>query len=95
MFERYTEKARRIIFFARYEAAQVGASNIEPEHLLLGLLRESRELITPPANLDDLVDDLRTAMPAPGKKISTSVDLPAYRKRRSASWLTARKRPSD
>jgi ATP-dependent Clp protease ATP-binding subunit ClpC len=76
MFERYTEKARRIIFFARYEAAQVGASKIEPEYLLLGLLRESRELITPPANLDDLVRELRAAMPAPGKKISTSVDLP-------------------
>jgi ATP-dependent Clp protease ATP-binding subunit ClpC len=76
MFERYTEKARRIIFFARYEAAQVGASYIEPEHLLLGLLRESRELITPPVDLDNLVDELRAAMPAPGKKVSTSVDLP-------------------
>ena len=25
MFERYTEKARRVIFFARYEASQFGA----------------------------------------------------------------------
>jgi hypothetical protein len=25
MFERYTEKARRTIFFARYEAAQSGS----------------------------------------------------------------------
>jgi hypothetical protein len=29
MFERYTEKARRVIFFARYEASQFGASQIE------------------------------------------------------------------
>src|SRR2546428_459354 len=36
MFERYTEKARRVIFFARYEASQFGAPAIEPEHLLLG-----------------------------------------------------------
>ena len=31
MFERYTEKARRVIFFARYEASQFGAPAIEPD----------------------------------------------------------------
>jgi ATP-dependent Clp protease ATP-binding subunit ClpC len=76
MFEGYTEKTQRIIFFARYEAAQVGASSIEPEHLLLGLLRESRELITPPVDLDNLIHELRAAMPPGREKISTSVDLP-------------------
>jgi uncharacterized protein (TIGR02246 family) len=40
MFERFTEKARRVIFFARYEASQYGSPTIETEHLLLGLLRE-------------------------------------------------------
>src|SRR3984893_11608868 len=40
MFERFTEPARRLIFFARYEAARLGASSIDTEHLLLGLLRE-------------------------------------------------------
>src|SRR5215475_4194440 len=44
MFERYTEKARRVVFFARYEASQFGASQIEAEHILLGLLREDRDL---------------------------------------------------
>src|SRR5712671_142107 len=44
MFERYTEMARRVIFFARYEASQFGASMIEPEHLLLGLSREDKPL---------------------------------------------------
>jgi len=33
MFERYTEKARRVIFFARYEASQFGSPYIETEHL--------------------------------------------------------------
>jgi ATP-dependent Clp protease ATP-binding subunit ClpA len=42
MFERYTEKARRVIFFARYEASQYGSSTIESEHLLLGVMREDR-----------------------------------------------------
>lgn len=44
MFERYTEKARRVIFFARYEASQFGASEIAPEHILLGVIREDRKL---------------------------------------------------
>ena len=46
MFERYTEKARRVIFFARYEASQFGSPYIETEHLLLGLLREDKALAT-------------------------------------------------
>jgi ATP-dependent Clp protease ATP-binding subunit ClpC len=44
MFERYTEKARRVIFFARYEASQFGATQIEAEHILLGLVREDKTL---------------------------------------------------
>ena len=43
MFERYTERARRVIFFARYEASQFGSVAIEPEHLLFGVLREDRD----------------------------------------------------
>jgi ATP-dependent Clp protease ATP-binding subunit ClpC len=31
MFERYTERARRVIFFARYEASQYGSPYIETE----------------------------------------------------------------
>ena len=44
MFERYTERARRVIFFARYEASQLGSAAIETEHLLLGLIREGKGL---------------------------------------------------
>jgi ATP-dependent Clp protease ATP-binding subunit ClpC len=44
MFERYTEKARRVIFFARYEASNYGSKTIAPEHLLLGLVREDKTL---------------------------------------------------
>ncbi len=44
MFEKYTEKARRVIFFARYEALQYGSRFIAPEHLLLGLMREDKSL---------------------------------------------------
>ncbi len=44
MFERYTEKARRVVFFARYEALQYGSQVISPEHILLGLMREDKSL---------------------------------------------------
>src|SRR5262245_38960382 len=39
MFERFTEAARRALFFARYEVSQHGNTTIEPHHLLLGVLR--------------------------------------------------------
>lgn len=44
MFERYTESARRALFFARYEVSALGAIEIGSEHLLLGLLREAKGL---------------------------------------------------
>jgi ATP-dependent Clp protease ATP-binding subunit ClpC len=44
MFERYTERARRVIYFANVEASQFGSTSIETEHFLLGLLREDNNL---------------------------------------------------
>ena len=44
MFERYTERARRVLFFGRYEASQLGSIAIKSEHLLLGLIREGKGL---------------------------------------------------
>ncbi|MEO6325139.1 MAG: ATP-dependent Clp protease ATP-binding subunit, partial [Thermoanaerobaculia bacterium] len=45
MFEKYNEKARRALFFARYEASKLGSKVIESEHILLGVLREGEEII--------------------------------------------------
>ena len=45
MFELYTERARRTIFFARYEASTFGSPYIEAEFLLLGILRENKNVI--------------------------------------------------
>src|ERR1041384_3406804 len=44
MFERYTERSRRVIFFARYEALQYGSQMIAPEHVLLGLMPEDKTI---------------------------------------------------
>ncbi len=40
MYNRFTERARRILSVAKEEARKLGNSQIEPEHLLLAILRE-------------------------------------------------------
>jgi ATP-dependent Clp protease ATP-binding subunit ClpC len=79
MFERYTEKARRVIFFARYEASQLGSPYIETEHLLLGLLREDKALanrfLRSRASLESVRKQIE-GNTVTREKVSTSVDLP-------------------
>jgi len=79
MFERYTEKARRVIFFARYEASQVGNPYIESEHLLIGLLRESGHELRRYLGSRVSAEELRAEIAASTLRrepTSTSVDLP-------------------
>jgi ATP-dependent Clp protease ATP-binding subunit ClpC len=81
MFQKYTEKARRTIFFGRFEASQLGSPYIESEHLLLGLLREYKGLtqrFLKNAGATELIRKQIEDTAAAGKKppISTSVDLP-------------------
>jgi Clp amino terminal domain, pathogenicity island component len=78
VFERYRERARRAVFFARYEACQLGSPTIECEHLLLGIMREDPALFfktdgTPrPSDLKKAISaNLKVAPP-----IGTSVDIP-------------------
>ena len=59
MFERYTEKARRVIFVARYESRKFGSPYIETEHLLLGLLREDKALANRFLRSDSAVESIR------------------------------------
>ncbi len=79
MFERYTEKARRVIFFARYEASQFGSPYIETEHVLLGLLREDKALTNRFLRSSLAVEEIRKQIESATmvrEKTSTSVDLP-------------------
>ncbi len=41
MWQRFTERARRVVFFAQEEAGRLGQSEVGTEHFLLGLLREN------------------------------------------------------
>jgi ATP-dependent Clp protease ATP-binding subunit ClpC len=42
MFERYTEQARRALFFARSEVSVLGSSSVDTTHLLLGILGDAK-----------------------------------------------------
>jgi hypothetical protein len=78
MFERYTEKARRVIFFARYEASQFGSPYIETEHMLLGFLREDKGFamqVVPFLDAESIRQEIEKATLI-REKTSTSVDLP-------------------
>src|SRR5262249_38757280 len=78
MFERYTERARRVIFFARYEASQFGSMTIESEHLLLGLLREDKNVISRflrNTSFTEIRDEITGRMFV-REKVATSIDLP-------------------
>lgn len=78
MFERYTEKARRVIFFSRYEASAFGSPYIETEHLLLGLLREDKALTSRMGitSVEEIRREIEVHTGVPRERISTSVDLP-------------------
>ena len=79
MFERYTERARRVIFFARYEASQFGSTTIETEHLLLGLIREDKNLTNRFLRNESPIESIRSEIEHRSEireKVSTSIDLP-------------------
>ncbi|HEX7485577.1 MAG TPA: ATP-dependent Clp protease ATP-binding subunit [Vicinamibacterales bacterium] len=80
MFERYTERARRVLFFARYEASQLGSISIETQHLLLGLIREGKGLTgrifgRSHVSLESIRQEIegRTMF---REKVATSVEIP-------------------
>jgi hypothetical protein len=77
MFERYTEHARRVIFFGRYEASQFGSEAIEPEHLLLALYRDDAALMNrfAPGSQAEVRSQIERENP-PRPKVSTNADLP-------------------
>ena len=76
MLERFSVNARRIIFFANYEAGNLGSPYVEPEHLLLGLLRQDTQLagylLRSLASIRDKIEARRNAVAKPPQ----SSDLP-------------------
>jgi enamine deaminase RidA (YjgF/YER057c/UK114 family) len=80
MFERYTEDARRALFFARYEASQSGSVSIDAEHLLMGLIREPTGVTSliaanTGAPLESIRKEVGSQMNSHAK-VATSVEMP-------------------
>jgi ATP-dependent Clp protease ATP-binding subunit ClpC len=80
VFEKFTEKAKRVLFLARYEASQVGDKVIGTEHLLLGLLKEGDEVIREVfSRLNIDMDSLRSELEDRGpsrERTAPSVEIP-------------------
>ena len=72
--------AAQVLFFARYEASQLGSVSIETEHLLLGLIREGKGLTSRIfARSEVVLDSIRKEIEGRTvlrEKVSTSVDIP-------------------
>lgn len=80
MFERYTESARRALFFARYQASQLGSLCIDTEHMLLGVIRESKGMAAAILmRADCSLETLRKETEGRSvfrEKVATSVEIP-------------------
>ena len=78
MLERYTEEARKVIFFARYEASCLGSPVLQVEHLWLGLLRQSKKAVRrlAPRITAEAIHERLTRLGLHAERISLTVDLP-------------------
>src|SRR5215203_1840794 len=91
MFERYTDQARRSIFFARFEASRCGATNIEPLHLLAGVLQErspESTRILPDERAEAILSAL-LASPDVVTSQSSSIDVPLSRQCKEVLYIAA------
>ena len=82
----YTQRALRSVFFAHYEANQLGSNSIEPEHLLLGVLRENSDdlncFFPDSSAIQRIVQDARAGAAVTEKKrLSTNLPLSSACKR--------------
>src|SRR5262249_13549097 len=79
MFERYTERARRAIFFARDETVQFPGTTVETEHLLLGLISANKNVSTRFPGNKSAIESFREEIegrPTIRQWVATAIDLP-------------------
>ncbi len=91
MFERFTTRARRTIFFARYEASELGTVQVTAEELLLGILREDK-FVAARLGLEALAairKDLEQLAPPKGERVPMSVNMAvSHETRRALEFAT-------
>src|ERR1035441_10142278 len=76
MFERFTEKARRVVVLAQEEARLLNHNYIGTEHILLGLLRETEGVAA------EALESLGFTLEAVRERVGQKVGRPA----RDAHW---------
>jgi ATP-dependent Clp protease ATP-binding subunit ClpC len=79
MFEKYTEGARRAIVVARHEADRRGHKEIEPAHLLMGILQQGE--ITPlfgsdVSKLESIRSRIAQCLPVERQPLPDKTDIP-------------------
>ena len=82
MFEKFSDSARRVLFFARYEAGEAGSPYLGTEHLLLGLLKETEDVVREifarcKVSIPELQAEVETRIQR-GDEVSTSDELPLH-----------------
>jgi len=96
MFERYTEEARRVIFFARTEALGRESPVIATNDLLLGLTHRLYPAGRPFETLHARRDELRTHLGVAAlEKVPEPKDIPLSRESKMALAYTAQEADSD
>jgi ATP-dependent Clp protease ATP-binding subunit ClpC len=93
MFEKYTESARKVIFFARYEASQLGGEYIDTEHLLLGVFRSdpplARRVLKDPQQVRSIREQVERQF-SQRDKTSVSGDFPLTKTSKSVLTRAAK-----
>lgn len=84
MFEQFTERARRCVFFARFEASNFCSPVLETEHLLLGILREDKTVVMQLDLPDGAVEEIRKEIKTGPTPVPTSMDIPTSRESQQA-----------
>jgi heme-degrading monooxygenase HmoA len=79
MFERYSESARRALFFSRYAVTQLGGVTIEPEHIVLGVFQGTPQAIVQFVRGPEAAVALRSQLEAAAQqqqKVPERVEIP-------------------
>jgi ATP-dependent Clp protease ATP-binding subunit ClpC len=75
MFERFTEEARRAVFFARYQASFQSAGEITAGHILIGVMREAESRSVAASFLKGHEANIRSALSIPSPSGKPQIDL--------------------
>ena len=79
-FDRFSEAARQVLFYARAAVGELGASSVRSEHLLLGLLRANPESVTrflgPSDSADTLILDTKGRLVASERSVRPADMIP-------------------